>query len=192
MRDAPRRKPGALDRRFDQIGEAPERPSARVRNDVLYAYDRSGLECARERRVDWDHQLVRRALACLVLGDADSTANDIGPHHPNDITAALSRVEQQSERQSLARAERPSALKLRNFGISPRVVRAESVRLQTDERIVMPDTRLNRIGHDFRQNGARQIGHAGTSGADILDDATRHVLRKLPREPMPVSGEDGL
>jgi hypothetical protein len=51
---ATRRKSGTPGRRLDQLGKIPQRPAARVGDEVLHADDRAGLECTRERWMDRD------------------------------------------------------------------------------------------------------------------------------------------
>jgi hypothetical protein len=75
---------------------------------MLHPDDWPCLQRSRQCGVDGDHQLVRRAFARLVLGDADASIDDVGPEHLHDITAALCGMQQQRERQPLSRAERPA------------------------------------------------------------------------------------
>src|SRR5262245_44136383 len=133
---ASRRKARKLDRPLDQVGQSAERLAAGVCNDVLHSDNGPRLESSRQGRVYRDHQFVCRTLAGLVLGDTNTAVDNIGPEHLYDIPAALSRIEQQSEREPFSRAEWPAPLELSNLSVRPGVVGAEPIPLQPTERII--------------------------------------------------------
>jgi hypothetical protein len=131
-----------------------------------------------------DQEFVRRAFAGLVLGNAYATADNIGPEHFNDIAATLTGVEQQCECETLPSAERPAAFELGYLCVRPGVIRAEPIRLQSSERIVSAHAGLNRIRHYLGQNRSRQVGHAGASSANFLDDVPGGDFGKVTNEPV--------
>ena len=61
--------------------------------------------------------------------------------HLRDVAPALPGVEEQRERESLARAKRPATLELGDLCVRPGMIGAEPIRLQAGERIVVRDRR---------------------------------------------------
>src|SRR5262249_43835077 len=146
--------------RGDELGESSHWLAARVRDEVRHPHHWPRLKRSSKRWMNRDEKLVDRALACLVLGDADPPAADAGAKHSHDVAASLPGVEQQRERKPLARPKQPAAFELCNLRVGPGVIGAEPIWFQTREGIVCAYASLDCVGHHLRKNRARQIRHS--------------------------------
>jgi hypothetical protein len=129
--------------------------------------------------MDRDKKLIDRALARLVLGDADSTVNDVGAKHFDDIAAALAGVKQQGKREPLACPKRPAMFELGDLRFRPSMIGSEPIWFETREWIVCAYAGVDRVGYHLRKDRACQVRHARARGADVLDDMPRNPVSFL-------------
>src|SRR5205085_618078 len=112
----------------------------------------SGLQGAQHRRVQGDGQFGAR----LLLRELDDVAVDIGAALANNITSALTGVEQQLVGKTLARSERPVLFEHGQFVVGPRMEGAEFVgrnpTASCHDWIVFAPTKGDGMAHEDAEN----------------------------------------
>src|SRR5271166_367248 len=128
--------------------------------------------------MDWD----RKRYAGFLSHQLNHAAANVRPFQLRNVTDPLAGIKQEREGKSLPRARGPVSFVCNDFRIGPSVTRTKAITINADYGIVVAKANLGGERHKSLEHRNGQVGHAGSEGADGLDNYPSLVGLKVSDE----------